>query len=90
MSPVRASLEPVRTPAWARFDESRYRVASAADSGAAPGWREARRSGLSGPGRCWRAPGSLGSLQALRYAVSQVRERDVPLVAVTAWVPPWR
>ncbi len=32
--------------------------------------------------------GSLGSLQALRYAVSQVRERDVPLVAVTAWVPP--
>lgn len=32
--------------------------------------------------------GSLGSLQALRYAVSQARERDVPLVAVTAWVPP--
>jgi nucleotide-binding universal stress UspA family protein len=32
--------------------------------------------------------GSLGSLQALRYAVSQARERDIPLVAVTAWVPP--
>lgn len=32
--------------------------------------------------------GSLGSLQALRYAVSEARERDVPLVAVTAWVPP--
>lgn len=32
--------------------------------------------------------GSLGSLQALRYAVSQAQDRDVPLVAVTAWVPP--
>ncbi len=32
--------------------------------------------------------GSLGSLQALRYAVSQARERDVTLVAVTAWGPP--
>jgi len=32
--------------------------------------------------------GSLGSLQALRYAVSQAQERDVTLVAVTAWVPP--
>lgn len=32
--------------------------------------------------------GSLGSLQALRYAVEEARERDVPLVPVTAWVPP--
>lgn len=32
--------------------------------------------------------GSLGSLQALRYAVEQARERDVPLVAIIAWVPP--
>ncbi len=32
--------------------------------------------------------GSLGSLQALRYAADEARKRDVPLVAVTAWVPP--
>jgi nucleotide-binding universal stress UspA family protein len=32
--------------------------------------------------------GSLGSLQALRHAADVARERAVPLVAVTAWVPP--
>ncbi len=32
--------------------------------------------------------GSLGSLQALRYAADEARERNVPLLAVTAWVPP--
>jgi nucleotide-binding universal stress UspA family protein len=32
--------------------------------------------------------GSLGSLQALRYAADEARQRNVPLVAVTAWVPP--
>jgi nucleotide-binding universal stress UspA family protein len=32
--------------------------------------------------------GSLGSLQALRYAADEARQRDVPLLAVTAWVPP--
>jgi len=32
--------------------------------------------------------GSLGSLQALRYAADEARERDVPLVPVIAWVPP--
>jgi nucleotide-binding universal stress UspA family protein len=32
--------------------------------------------------------GSLGSLQALRYAAEEARQRDVPLLAVTAWVPP--
>ncbi len=32
--------------------------------------------------------GSLGSLQALRYAANEARQRDVPLVPVTAWVPP--
>src|SRR5256885_10839341 len=32
--------------------------------------------------------GSLGSLQALRYAADEARERCVPLVAVIAWVPP--
>jgi nucleotide-binding universal stress UspA family protein len=32
--------------------------------------------------------GSLGSLQALRYAADEARERSVPLVVVTAWVPP--
>jgi len=32
--------------------------------------------------------GSLGSLQALRYAADEARERSVPLLAVTAWVPP--
>jgi len=32
--------------------------------------------------------GSLGSLQALRYAADEARERSVPLVVITAWVPP--
>ena len=32
--------------------------------------------------------GSLGSLQALRYAADEARLRDVPLLPVTAWVPP--
>jgi nucleotide-binding universal stress UspA family protein len=32
--------------------------------------------------------GSLGSLQALRWAAEEARERRVPLVAVIAWVPP--
>jgi nucleotide-binding universal stress UspA family protein len=32
--------------------------------------------------------GSLGSLQALRYAAAEARQRDVPLVPVTAWIPP--
>ena len=32
--------------------------------------------------------GSLGSLQALRYAAQEARERCVPLVPVIAWVPP--
>jgi len=32
--------------------------------------------------------GSLGSLQALRYAADDARQRDVPLLAVTAWIPP--
>ena len=32
--------------------------------------------------------GSLGSLQALRYAAGEARHRGVPLVAVIAWVPP--
>jgi nucleotide-binding universal stress UspA family protein len=32
--------------------------------------------------------GSLGSLQALRYAADEARKRCVPLVAVIAWVPP--
>jgi nucleotide-binding universal stress UspA family protein len=32
--------------------------------------------------------GSLGSLQALRYAADEARERAVPLVPVIAWVPP--
>jgi nucleotide-binding universal stress UspA family protein len=32
--------------------------------------------------------GSLGSLQALRYAAEEARQRAVPLVPVTAWVPP--
>jgi nucleotide-binding universal stress UspA family protein len=30
----------------------------------------------------------LGSLQALRYAAGEARERCVPLIAVIAWVPP--
>jgi nucleotide-binding universal stress UspA family protein len=32
--------------------------------------------------------GSLGSLQALRWAADEARERQVPLVPVIAWVPP--
>ncbi len=32
--------------------------------------------------------GSLGSLQALRYAAAEARQRDVPLMAVITWVPP--
>ena len=32
--------------------------------------------------------GSLGSLQALRYAADEARLRDVPLLAITAWIPP--
>ena len=32
--------------------------------------------------------GSLGSLQALRYAADEARERSVPLVPVIAWLPP--
>ena len=32
--------------------------------------------------------GSLGSLQALRYAADEARLRNVPLLPVTAWVPP--
>ncbi|MCW2935350.1 MAG: uncharacterized protein JWM19_6312 [Actinomycetia bacterium] len=32
--------------------------------------------------------GSLGSLQALRYAAAEAQERSVPLVPVIAWVPP--
>jgi len=32
--------------------------------------------------------GTLGSLQALRYAADEARQRDVPLVPVLAWLPP--
>jgi nucleotide-binding universal stress UspA family protein len=32
--------------------------------------------------------GSLGSLQALRFAAAEARLRDVPLVPVIAWLPP--
>ena len=32
--------------------------------------------------------GSLGSLQALRWAADEARERHVPLEPVIAWVPP--
>jgi nucleotide-binding universal stress UspA family protein len=32
--------------------------------------------------------GSLGSLQALRWAAGEARERRVPLAAVIAWIPP--
>ena len=32
--------------------------------------------------------GSLGSLQALRYAADEARQWSVPMLAVTAWVPP--
>ena len=32
--------------------------------------------------------GTVGSLQALRYAADEARHRNVPLVPVIAWVPP--
>ena len=32
--------------------------------------------------------GSLGSLQALRFAAEEARQRNVPLLAITAWIPP--
>ena len=32
--------------------------------------------------------GSLGSLQALRWAAAEAMEREVPLMPVIAWVPP--
>jgi nucleotide-binding universal stress UspA family protein len=32
--------------------------------------------------------GSLGSLQALRWAAAEAQERQVPLVPVIAWIPP--
>lgn len=32
--------------------------------------------------------GSLGSLQALRYAAGEARDRGVPLVPVIVWIPP--
>jgi nucleotide-binding universal stress UspA family protein len=32
--------------------------------------------------------GSPGSLQALRFAADEARQRSVPLLAVTAWIPP--
>jgi len=32
--------------------------------------------------------GSLGSLQALRYAADEARQRDVPLIPFIAWIPP--
>jgi nucleotide-binding universal stress UspA family protein len=32
--------------------------------------------------------GSLGSLQALRWAAEEAQARQVPLIAVIAWVPP--
>jgi nucleotide-binding universal stress UspA family protein len=32
--------------------------------------------------------GSLGSLQALRYAADEARQRAVPLLPVMAWLPP--
>jgi nucleotide-binding universal stress UspA family protein len=32
--------------------------------------------------------GTVGSLQALRYAADEARQRNVPLLAVIAWVPP--
>ena len=32
--------------------------------------------------------GTVGSLQALRYAADEARQRNVPLVPVIAWVPP--
>lgn len=32
--------------------------------------------------------GTLGSLQALRRAADEARQRDVPLIPVLAWIPP--
>ncbi len=32
--------------------------------------------------------GSIGSLQALRWAAEEARERQLPLVTVLAWIPP--
>jgi nucleotide-binding universal stress UspA family protein len=32
--------------------------------------------------------GTLGSLQALRFAAAEARQREVPLMPVVAWVPP--
>ena len=32
--------------------------------------------------------GSVGSLQALRFAADEARHRATPLVAVIAWLPP--
>ena len=32
--------------------------------------------------------GSVGNLQALRYAAAEARRRETPLLAVHAWVPP--
>ena len=32
--------------------------------------------------------GSLGSMQALRYAAEEARARKIPLVPVIAWIPP--
>ena len=32
--------------------------------------------------------GTLGSLQALRFAAAEARQRDVPLIPVIAWTPP--
>jgi nucleotide-binding universal stress UspA family protein len=32
--------------------------------------------------------GTLGSLQALRHAADEARQRDVPLIPVITWIPP--
>ncbi len=48
-----------------------------------------RRFAVSGVRRVFAGVhGSLGSLQALRYAASEARYRRAPLVPVIAWVPP--
>ncbi len=48
-----------------------------------------RRFAVSGVRRVFAGVhGSLGSLQALRYAASEARHRRAPLVPVIAWVPP--
>ena len=48
-----------------------------------------RRFAVSGVRRVFAGVhGSLGSLQALRYAASEARQRRAPLVPVIAWVPP--